>query len=118
MQSGSATRFALADLQELVGSSTPIRFALDVSSGPWWGFNGVQTLVLGDAALFRVQGRLAIRPRVVLNVFPLSRITDARWVPTRSGRSGRLSMAVRGKRVSFVARSGKGAALAELLGGK
>lgn len=35
------------------------RACIDASVGPWWGFNGVKTLVVTDAALYIVSTRVS-----------------------------------------------------------
>lgn len=88
-------------LQDIIGSDRPIKLVAHVSSGPWYGFNGVQALVLTDQALYRVQAsKYSVRPDVVLDKYLLSDVSDAQWT-ARGRNAGRLTLRVAGTRKSY-----------------
>jgi len=94
----------------------PVRTVVWVSRGPWMGFNGVQALVLGNETLFRVQAsRWALRPDAVLDRYPLSQITGARWIRRRSGDIGRIEFRINGERKSFTSDRPEAPELAQML---
>jgi hypothetical protein len=93
----------LLRLGDVVGQH-PVRQVAHVSNGPWYGFNGVQALVLTDHALYRVPQGFALRANRVIDTFALSDLAGPRWEPRPDGRSGRLSFTVAGSRRSYVSR--------------
>lgn len=101
-------------LQDIISSDRPIRLIAHVSNGPWYGFNGVQVLVLTDQALYRVQAsKFAFRRDVVLDKVVLSDLSDARWIARRD--SGRISFRVAGVRKSYVSKWTEATDLAKAL---
>ena len=93
----------MARLGDIVGQR-PVRKVAHVSTGPWYGFNGVQALVLTDDALYRVQQGLALRPDRVMDTFLLTDLSDVFWRPGRRGRSGRIAFSVAGSRRSYASK--------------
>jgi hypothetical protein len=77
----------LSRLSQIVGDD-PVEAVAEVSHGPWWGFNGVQTLVLTASRLYRVQGGFALRKDRVLESTLRSQVTNVDWVAgSQVGRS-------------------------------
>ncbi len=83
-----------------------------MSNGPWYGFNGVQALVLTPAALYRIQTGWALRPDRVLAKYLVGDIAKPRWTTDRGGRSGRISFKVAGDARSYVSKWQEAADLA------
>jgi hypothetical protein len=93
-----------------------VRSVVRVSSGPWVGFNGVQALVLGDETLFRIQAsRWALRRDTVLDRYPLSHVTNSRWIRSSRGDAGRIEFRIDGKRKSFTSDRPEAPELAKML---
>lgn len=106
----------MAQLQDLISSDGPIRLIAHVSNGPWYGFNGVQALVLTKHCLYRIQAsQLALLPGALLNTFALSDISNAQWRPQTSGNTGRLSFRTGGRRKSYASKWAEAADLAAAL---
>jgi phage protein U len=105
----------LSRLGDIIGQPAP-RLVAHVSNGPWYGFNGIQALALTDQAVYRIQrGFAALRPDRVLGKYLLSEISEPRWKPKRSGRSGRISFRVAGSRCSYTSKWQEAAELAARL---
>ena len=86
-----------------------------VSSGPWYGFNGVQALVLTEGAVYRIQQGWALLSDRVIDKYLLSDISEPCWTAGRGGRSGRLSFKVAGVRRSYSSKWQEAADLASEL---
>ncbi|MDP9073327.1 MAG: hypothetical protein M3N98_03965 [Actinomycetota bacterium] len=67
------------NLRHAVGDDSPVLSVADFSPGPWWGFNGVQTLVLTKGHLFVVQGGHALTSGRLRRSFPTSNIAKLEW---------------------------------------
>lgn len=107
----------LDNLQKVVGPSHPIRLVAHVSRGPWYGFNGVQALILTDEDLYRVQASaFALRRDRVLERFPRASLSDVRW-RERSEKAGRISFAFAGKAKSYASKWAEASEMAQLLQG-
>lgn len=103
-------------MQDLIGSDEPIRLIAHVSHEPWYGFNGVQALVLTERALYRVQAsKFAVLPDALLNTFFLSDITNTQWRPRGSGKAGRVSFKAAGRRKFYASKWVEAAELAVAL---
>lgn len=97
------TASELSRLGDIVGQPAPLA-VVHVSHGPWYGFNGVQALVLTDAAVYRVQQGWALLPDRVIDTYHVSEITEPRWALGRTGRAGRISFTVGGVRHSYASK--------------
>ena len=86
-----------------------------MSNGPWYGFNGVQALVLTDAAVYRVQQGWALLPDRVIDKYLVSDISEPRWTSGRAGRGGRISFKVADARHSYASKWQEAADLAATL---
>ncbi|WP_375425886.1 hypothetical protein [uncultured Friedmanniella sp.] len=76
-----------------------------VSTVPWYGFNGIQALVLTDDAVYRIQQSFfALRRDRILGRYPLTDISDPRWTPARNGRSGRIAFRVAGSQHCYISK--------------
>lgn len=101
---------ALRRLQAPVGADEPVLRALEVSSGPWPGFNGLQTLVLTETKFYRVQTtRFALRPNALLDVIDRKELINVVWRAGLLGLFGRLHLVADGRRRSFVSVWSEGA---------
>ena len=60
----------LLRLADIVGR--PVRCVAHVSNGPWYGFTGVQALVLTDQALYRIPQGYALLADRIVDTFLLS----------------------------------------------
>lgn len=108
------TASELSRFGAIVGPPTP-RLVAHVSNGPWYGFNGVQALVLTEAAVYRVQQGWALLPDRVIDKYLVSDISGPRWTTGRSGRSGRISFKVAGSPHSYASKWQEAADLASEL---
>ena len=103
-------------LQDVIGCGRPVLLVVQVSQGRWYGFHGVQALVLTDQTLYRVRaGRYTLRARVVLDKFLLTDLTAARWTPRGTGGGGRISFDLAGRRKSYASKWAETAELAQAL---
>jgi hypothetical protein len=68
-----------ADLHNAIGDDASVLAVADFSPGPWWGFNGVQTLVLTEGQLFVVQRGLALTSGRLRRSLPTSDIQKLDW---------------------------------------
>lgn len=86
------------------------------SPGPWWGFNGVQSLILTDSQLVRVKLRWGGSPKKVLDRLPLDEIRDAsyRLSGRDEGKFVHLTISAKRKR-RFTSKHKEGLALAKRL---
>lgn len=101
----------------VAGSPGPVLHALEVSSGPWPGFDGMQALLLTSTTLYRVRAsRFAVRPNAVLDVIDRDEISGARWAAGPLGGLGRLRFLADGRRRSFVSAWAEGDGFARSLG--
>jgi hypothetical protein len=86
-----------------------------VSKGPWYGLNGIQALVLTEAAVYRIQQGWALLPDRVIDKYLLSDISEPRWTSSRGGRAGRISFKVAGAHRSYASKWQEAADLASEL---
>ncbi|WP_157720052.1 hypothetical protein [Microlunatus sagamiharensis] len=105
------TASELSRLGDIVGQR-PARLAAHVSNGPWYGFNGIQALVLTNEAVYRVQQGWALLPDRVIDKYLLSDISEPRWTSSRAGRTGRISFNVASARHSYASKWQEAADLA------
>ena len=105
------TASELSRLGDIVGQG-PACLAAHVSNGPWYGFNGVQALVLTDEAVYRVQQGWALLPDRVIGKYLVRDISEPRWISSRAGRAGRISFKVAGARHSYASKWQEAADLA------
>jgi hypothetical protein len=105
------TASELSRLGDIVGQR-PACLPAHVSNGPWYGFNGVQALVLTDEAVYRVQQGWALLPDRVIGKYLVRDISEPRWISSRAGRAGRISFKVAGARHSYASKWQEAADLA------
>jgi hypothetical protein len=116
VRSGRYDDAALRRLSLIARSSRPVEVALEVSSGPWPGFNGVQALALAGDVLYRLQtSRFALRPNAILDVVPVESVSDVAWTVGPLGQLGRLRFRFEGKRRSYISRWSEGYDLAQAI---
>ncbi len=99
---------AASDLAAVDGVAAGSRVAAvaPFSHGPWWGFNGVQLIVVTDTRLEIVQTGFTLtagRPRLTA---PLSGVQEAGWRVRRGvgGQVVRLMFTVDGRRRRYVSK--------------
>jgi hypothetical protein len=68
-----------ANLHNAIGDDASVLAVADFSPGPWWGFNGVQTLVLTESQLFVVQRGLALTSGRLRRSLPTCDIQQFDW---------------------------------------
>jgi hypothetical protein len=73
------TEAETANLHNAIGDDAPVLAVADFSPGPWWGFNGVQTLVLTEDQLFVVQCGFALTRGRLRRSFSMSDIQQLDW---------------------------------------
>jgi hypothetical protein len=109
----------LAVLRSATGGAAPVLAVADFSPGPWWGFNGVQRLVLTADRLFVVQSGYALTRGRLRRSFPIAEVQTANWRFTRRfGFEGvQMRLKVKGRSRTYSSKYRQGADLAEQLSG-
>jgi hypothetical protein len=107
----------LAAFRYAMGEAGRVLAAADVSRGPWFGFNGVQTLIVTPSTLFVIHAgrtfiRCRVRHRLSLNEVAL---VDCRVTRSRLWPSVRLVLELRGRQISYVSRYREALVMAEVL---
>ncbi len=69
----------LTELASIAGTDEPILAVADFSPGPWWGFNGVHTLVLTAERIHVVQRRVGGGVGGVRRLINLEAVQGVEW---------------------------------------
>lgn len=94
------------DAANAVTSASPVVALAPFSHGPWWGFNGVQLVVLTATHLHVLQAGLALTTGSLRLTAPLTAIDKVTW-RVRRGRGGhavRMVVSVHGRRHRYVSK--------------
>ncbi|MDQ6949974.1 MAG: hypothetical protein M3256_27955 [Actinomycetota bacterium] len=107
----------MAQLHKAIGDDAPVLAVADFSPGPWWGFNGIQTLVLTADQVSLVPGGLALTSGRLRRRLSTSEIQSFDW---RMGRHGRreavhMTLKVGRRRRHYTSKYRQGAELAQQL---
>lgn len=89
--------------------------AAPFSPGPWWGFNGVQTLVLTWDSLHVVQSGIALTTGRLRRSARLDSISGTRARVVGGGRVVRLTLRVKGRRRTHTSMFREGVSFCERL---
>src|SRR5665213_282271 len=88
------TEQEISKQRDLIADYAAATAVADFSPGPWWGFNGVRTLVLTADSLHVLQKRPSSRSMRLRRSIALARIESASWRTSRTWRGEAVRMRV------------------------
>lgn len=107
----------IAELRAVTRDEAPVLAVADFSPGPWWGFNGVQTLVLTGDKVSVVQRGLAFTSGRLRRSIPTTSVRTFHWhISQRLGREAvHMTLSTGDRTRRYASKYRQGAHLAEQL---
>jgi hypothetical protein len=111
------TEQEISKQRDLIADYAAATTVADFSPGPWWGFNGVRTLVLTADSLHVLQKRPFSRSMRLRRSIALASIEQASWRTSRTwtGEEVRMRVVANGHVRGFTSKYQQGADLARRL---